>query len=132
MATSGVPLTDKDKDDIKRALKKTGGFVRQSAKLAGVEYNTIYNAAKKDPSIQKAIDDAREERRENLVAIAEKRIAEKMDKELDTTSIIFTLKTLGKDRGWSQDEKSFIQALQPIILDYAKAQAEKKTNGKDD
>lgn len=132
MATSGVPLTDKDKDDIKRALKKTGGFVRQSAKLAGVEYNTIYNAAKKDPSIQKAIDDAREERRENLVAIAEKRIAEKMDKELDTTSIIFTLKTLGKDRGWSQDEKSFIQALQPIILDYAKAQAEKIPNGKDD
>lgn len=89
---------------IENALKRAAGNVAYAAREMGVARSTLYRHINDSPTLQQALDDAREE----LVDIAESSLRKQI-LEGNTTAIIFTLKTLGKDRGYverSQHEHS--------------------------
>lgn len=80
---------------VEHALKQTSGNVSAAARALGVSRTAMYNKINNHDSLKEVLTDAREE----LVDIAETALrSEVLAKNI--TAIIFTLKTLGKDRGY--------------------------------
>jgi len=80
---------------ILEALKATGGLVYMAARKLGCDPSTINKRAKTSPEIQAAIDNARGD----MLDMAEHEL-KKAVRGGDMTAIIFTLKTIGKGRGY--------------------------------
>ena len=81
--------------EIVEALKSTGGMVYMAARKIGCDPSTIHARAKSSPEIQSAIDNARGD----MLDMAEHEL-KKAVRGGDMTAIIFTLKTIGKGRGY--------------------------------
>ena len=81
--------------EIIEALKATGGMVYMAARKLGCDPSTIHVRAKTSPEIQAAIDNARGD----MLDMAEHEL-KKAVRGGDMTAIIFTLKTIGKHRGY--------------------------------
>jgi hypothetical protein len=81
--------------EIVEALKATGGMVYMAARKLGCDPSTIHVRAKASPEIQAAIDNARGD----MLDMAEHEL-KKAVRGGDMTAIIFTLKTIGKGRGY--------------------------------
>lgn len=77
------------------AIKASRGLVTLAAEMLGVSRAAVYAAAKRWPDVQQALEDARE----RTLDFTEGKLMEKV-KEGDIAAIIFTLKTLGKHRGF--------------------------------
>ena len=77
------------------ALKKTNGLVTRAAKLLRCAANTIYAHIKESQEVRDALRDAREE----LCDDAEQGL-KKAIKKGDLRAIVFTMETLGRDRGF--------------------------------
>ena len=77
------------------ALQEAKGYVSQAASLLHCTAGTVYNYAKRYPTVQQAWDDIREERHDFVESALAKRIREGSD-----TAIIFYLKTQCKARGY--------------------------------
>lgn len=84
-------------DEIKEALTKCAGNVLLASKMLGVSKTWLY---KKINSTQILLDHLKALRYE-IVDEAEIALRERI-RNGDTTAIIYTLKTMGKDRGWGQ------------------------------
>lgn len=84
------------KEEFIEVAKKCSGMIRSIAKVLGI---TRWQAMKlaRDFDVKDILDDFREE----LVDIAENKLLESIQKG-DTTAIIYTLKTLGRYRGYSE------------------------------
>lgn len=82
-------------DQMVEAAHSSYGLVANMAKKLGCERQTVYNYAKKYKTVETAIEQARV----GIVDIAETALLKKIAGG-DTASIIFTLKTLGKARGY--------------------------------
>ena len=80
---------------IIEALKETRGLLTLAARKAGVSYRTVNRYANEFPSVQEAVEEAKE----SMIDFAEGKLFEKISKG-DTASIIFYLKTQGKKRGY--------------------------------
>lgn len=120
MGISGIPVTEQTKKNIKWALEETGGLVVPAAKLANVTHTTIYNLNRSDPECKNMIEEARKKRMERIVNKAEIKIEEKIEAG-DTTSIIYSLRTQGRSRGWEQKDKQEIDQIIVSVTDYANA-----------
>lgn len=81
--------------EIIEALKATGGLVYMAARKLGCDPSTINIRAKASPEIREAIDSARGD----MLDMAEHEL-KKAVRGGDMTAIIFTLKTIGKHRGY--------------------------------
>ena len=90
------------KKKIKAALEQNNGNVSAAARALNCTRKTLYNHINEDEKLKALLEDARE----NLVDLAEEHLVKNI-KDGDTTAIIFTLKTRGAERGWS--EKSRIE-----------------------
>jgi hypothetical protein len=77
------------------ALKQSRGLISAAARAIGCSHQTIRNYIDRYPEVAEAVI----EQREHLVDMAELQLWNRIH-EGDTTAIIFTLKTLGKDRGY--------------------------------
>jgi hypothetical protein len=77
------------------AVPGSGGIRAVVANNIGVSWQHIYRLQEKWPELKKAIDDEREA----LVDEAESALLRGI-RERNTAMIIFTLKTLGRKRGW--------------------------------
>lgn len=87
---------------ILEALQLTGGNLNQAAKHLGAAYFTLYKRAKDDRAIRRAIK--RERRR--MVDMAEYHLRKAMESEHpDQKDVHFVLKTLGKNRGYSEKQE---------------------------
>lgn len=82
------------------ALVHCDGLVTLAAKRLNMSFQGLYLAIKRHPELQKII----EETNEQLVDIAENALKNKIMKG-DVASIIFTLKTKGKSRGWVERQE---------------------------
>jgi len=84
------------KEEFIEVAKKCSGMIRSIAKVLGI---TRWQAMKlaKEFDVKDILDDFREE----LVDIAENKLLESIQKG-DITAIIYTLKTLGRYRGYSE------------------------------
>lgn len=112
MGIQGVPMNRKE---IIKAIKKAKGKLVHAAGYLGCDLSTLYIWRDKDKEIRELIEAEREKYIEGMLEMAEDSLAQKI-KALDTASIIFTLKTQGKKRGWGQDEiKELTEAIQVIV-----------------
>ena len=103
------------KEDYIKAIRASNGIITSAAMKLGVERAAIYQAAKRWSDVQEAIDESRQ----ILVDFAEAKLKEKI-LALDTTAIIFTLKTLGKNRGYVErveQQHSGEIAIRPIAIE---------------
>ena len=97
---------------IIKVLNKQGGLLKQSAKKIGIARSTLYlwiygrkskdesKVLEPDEELIQAVKDARED----MIDYAEGALKKKI-KEGDNTSIIFYLKTQGKDRGYVERQE---------------------------
>lgn len=80
---------------IEHALRQASGNVSYAAEALGVGRSTLYRRIQESAVLQQVLQDAREE----LVDIAEDALKQEVRKG-NVTAIIFTLKTLGRSRGY--------------------------------
>jgi len=88
------------KEDYINAIHKSRGLLTAAADALGCTRGAIYEAAKKHPEIQQAIEEARE----RTTDVAEGKLFQKIN-EGDNTAIIFYLKTQGKKRGYVERQE---------------------------
>ena len=88
------------KEDYINAIHKSRGLLTAAADALGCTRGAIYEAAKKHPEIQQAIEEARE----RTTDVAEGKLFQKIS-EGDNTAIIFYLKTQGKKRGYVERQE---------------------------
>ena len=82
------------------AIHNSRGLLTAAADALGCTRKAIYDAAKRHPEIQQAI----EESRERTTDMAESKLFQKIS-EGDNTAIIFYLKTQAKKRGYVERQE---------------------------
>lgn len=97
-----------DKEALKQAIKRYKGNVSEIAESLSVSRQTVYNHLKEDEDMWSLLTDARE----NIIDFAESKLLKLIEQE-NAQVIMFTLKTLGKNRGYV--EKSEIDQTQKTI-----------------
>lgn len=90
-------------EQIIEALNQTNGLVSLAAKRLQCSPQTIYSRAKKVQAVQLAIDEARDE----LVDYAELALRSAVIAK-EPWAVQFTLKTLGKHRGYVETQRQEI------------------------
>lgn len=85
---------------IKAALKASAGNVTEAARALGISRSALYQRINNSAELQATLVDAREE----LVDLAESALRKRIQRG-DITAIIFTLKTLGKARGYVERQE---------------------------
>jgi predicted transcriptional regulator len=81
--------------EIIAAVRKNKGILTLVARELGCTRQTVHNYVKRYPTIAAAV----QEERDSLLDLAEGKLFEQVNKG-NMTAIIFTLKTLGKHRGY--------------------------------
>lgn len=84
-------------ENMKEALIKCGGMMTYAADMLGCSHSTISLRAKGDPDLQEVIRQARE-RHVDDAEISLRNLV----KSKDLGAVCFTLKTVGKDRGYTE------------------------------
>lgn len=92
------------KSEIIKAIRDTYGVKTEMARRLGVVNQTIYNYLKRWPELEEEVVKAREQ----IVDLAETKLID-LIRQGDKTAIIFTLKTLGKNRGYVENPNIAIQ-----------------------
>ena len=87
-------------DEIATVLKKKAGNMAETARALKVTRQAVHKRVSEDETLQAIVSDAREA----LVDAAESQ-ALKQIKQGNTAMIIFTLKTLGKSRGYVERQE---------------------------
>ena len=99
----------KPKRDLKtviRAIKANRGLMYKAAQSLGVDPKTLYNYSKKHPeAIQRAVDDARGD----FVDQSELGLMGAVDRD-EAWAIMFTLRTLGRNRGYIENQSTTVNA----------------------
>ncbi len=85
------------KEKLLKALKQTKGVIAPACELVGIERITYYRYIDDDKAFAQAVEDIKE----GQIDFVESKLVEKIN-EGDTSSIIFYLKTRGRDRGYSE------------------------------
>lgn len=92
--------TEKNKAALLKALEKNLGVVTYACASVGVTRKTFYNYYNSDPDFKQAVDDVQEV----TLDFVEHKLLTTI-KENNVTSIIFYLKTKGKDRGYVERQE---------------------------
>jgi hypothetical protein len=102
-------MANKPKRNLKtviRAIKANRGLMFRAAKALDVDPRTLYNYSKKHPeAIKQAIDDSRGE----FVDQSELGLMGAVDRD-EAWAIMFTLRTLGKNRGYIESQSTTVNA----------------------
>jgi len=85
---------------IAEALRKSNGYISYAAKMLGVSHTAVSKRIRKSEKLQEVL----EEKRAEMIEFAESKLFELVEKG-DTRAIIFVLKTLGKDLGWTERQE---------------------------
>jgi hypothetical protein len=86
-----------DDEDLATALKETNGLVSMTSKLVGIGSNLIYTRISQSPYLRGVLDEIRSAR----VDLAESKLTEALNRG-EPYAVTLTLKTLGKDRGYTE------------------------------
>jgi hypothetical protein len=82
-------------DQVTRALKNSRGLVSPAARALGCSAQTVRNYVKRHPTVAQA----KEDEREKLIDTAEAHLYQQIING-NIVAILFTLKTVGKSRGY--------------------------------
>lgn len=125
MGISGVRIP---REEIIEAIKVARGNINHIAAHLGCAPSAVYDWKKKDPKINAMIEEERLKFRYSLVHKAENALEKKID-DGDTASILFALKTQGRDIGYSQDDLSRVATEFSAIVRGQMDKAAKKSDG---
>ena len=87
-------------ENIIKVLNEKNGNILETAKALSITRRCLYNWIEKDEELKQAVIDARE----TIIDIAENKLLQAINSG-DMTAIIFTLKTLGKARGYIETKE---------------------------
>ena len=87
-------------EEVIAAVKKNRGILALAAKELGCARQTLHNYVNRYPTVAQAVSDERE----SLLDLAEGSLFEQVRKG-NITAIIFTLKTIGKSRGYVERQE---------------------------
>lgn len=93
-------------EEIANALKEAGGFQSRAAQILGCTRHAVNMRISRSEVLQQILEDIKSK----YVDIAEIELLKKVQGG-DTTAIIFTLKCLGKDRGYIDRQEIHAQLL---------------------
>lgn len=100
-------MSKKDKKEIViDCLKKTKGIVSDACQMAGISRGTFYFWCKEDENFREAVNEINEA----TLDFVESKLLENIKKG-EVTSIIFYLKTKGRNRGYQEKAEIDINAL---------------------
>ena len=103
-------------EQLTTLIHKHGGNVSAVARSLRVSRSTVYDRINENSALKLALNDARE----TFVDEAESQLRKKVKKG-DVTAIIFTLKSLGKHRGWVERQETEQVGPIKVIVEYADA-----------
>jgi len=98
-------------EEVIAAVKKNRGILTLAAKELGCARQTLHNYVNRYPTVAQAVSDERE----SLLDLAEGSLFEQVRKG-NITAIIFTLKTIGKHRGYVERQEVTGADSSPIEL----------------
>lgn len=84
-------------DAIAAALRAASGIVSEAARMLGTSPKVIYQRMRRSPALAEIRDDGREE----LLDLAETSLRRAVE-DGQTWAVMFTLKTLGRTRGYTE------------------------------
>ena len=84
------------KKKVLEVLAKNRGIIVSACKAVDISRHAFYDWLKKDPEFKKKYEEILEE----AVDAVESKLYDKIEKQEDTTAIIFYLKCKGKNRGY--------------------------------
>lgn len=96
--------------DVRYALKASDGLVTYAAKFLGVGPKTLAKFIDEHQELKVTINEAKE----SLVDTAELKLRERVEAGSEQ-SILFTLRTLGKDRGYGETKESPLSGLKVVL-----------------
>jgi hypothetical protein len=88
------------KEAIKNAIEQAHGLIKPAATSLGVTRKTLYVWINDDEELKDLVM----QERESLIDLAESRLFQNVN-DGDTVSILFALKTLGKNRGYIEKQE---------------------------
>ena len=94
--------------NIIEALEKAGGIVSLAALSLGMSREGLTKRISKSQKLQ----EARDESRNTILDLAEAQLVQAVKKG-DIRAVMFTLRTLGKSRGWVENSKFELQLEPP-------------------
>lgn len=98
-------------EQVIEAVRKNKGILTLVARDLGCTRQTIHNYVNRYPTIAAAVEDERE----SLLDMAEGKLFDQVNKG-NITAIIFTLKTLGKHRGYV--ERQEVEHKGRLVVDW--------------
>lgn len=100
-------------EQVIEAVRKNKGILTLVARDLRVTRQTVHNYVNRFPTIAKAVEDERN----SLLDMAEGKLFEQVQKG-NMTAIIFTLKTLGKSRGYIEHIRNELTGAEgsPIVI----------------
>lgn len=99
-------------EEIIKVLHKNAGLLSPSSKKLKISRRTLYRWIDADDELKEELKSCREA----MIDYSESKLYKNI-KEGKETSIIFHLKTLGKDRGYIEKSEHAIHVEQPLFED---------------
>lgn len=87
-------------EDIIKALNVKKGYIYNAARYLGCSHTTIFKRMKENPAIKEIVDELRGRKLDNAELKLEQAVARD-----EPWAIAFLLKTLGKDRGYTERQE---------------------------
>lgn len=103
---------------VAEALRRTRGIKVLAGKMLGVDRATVHNYCKRYPTVQQAVEEARE----TLIDMAEGKLVQRVDAG-DWDAVRFVLVTIGKQRGYVMRQENTGADGGPIQMDHSVAGA---------
>lgn len=103
----GTKFTQIPDDVYIAAIRKFHGNLSAVARELNVSRNTVASKVKLNPEIQQIVDDERD----SFVDLAEDRLYGCVERN-SVPAIMFTLKTIGKVRGWGENQEIILKKEQ--------------------
>lgn len=111
-ATIQQPRTTLGKADLLKALEQSLGIVTSACRAIGIERKTHYKWLESDPDYAAAVRDVQEQALDYVEQSLFKRV-----QDMDTTAIIFYLKTKGKARGYVERVQTQEVKAEPFVVE---------------
>lgn len=98
------------KEEVLRAIANSGGIIEVVARKLGADRTTVRKYLKEASEYSEAMSDAREAFKD----LAENKLMTAVNNN-NLTAIIFTLKTIGRDRGYVEKGDVLLSVRPPVI-----------------
>ena len=114
-------------EQVLAAARASAGIISEAADMLGCSRHTVYKYIRKYDFIEEAFSDARE----RFIDLAESKLRVKVMAG-EERSVFFVLKTLGKDRGYTERKEIAGTDDEPVVFNISRGKPAKEKPEVDD